>query len=75
VKRFGPRIQHVHISDNNGRADEHLPPGRGSIDFRWLVLNLKKIGFQGSVTFEIFTDSNMDLKSSRDQFEKWWAQA
>jgi sugar phosphate isomerase/epimerase len=75
VKRFGPRIQHVHISDNNGRADEHLPPGRGSIDFRWLIPNLKKIGFQGTVTFEIFTDSDADLKSSRDQFEKWWERA
>jgi len=75
VKRFGPRIQHIHISDNNGQADEHLPPGMGSIDFRWLVVNLKKIGFQGSVTFEIFTDRNMDLKSSREQFEKWWEQS
>jgi len=72
VRRFGTRIQHVHSSDNNGRADEHLPPGRGTIDFRWLVTNLKKIGFQGTVTFEIFTDSNTDLKSSRNQFEKWW---
>lgn len=75
VKHFGPRIQHLHISDNNGRADEHLPPGKGSVDFQWLVRNLKKIGFQGTVTFEIFTNHDSDLKSSRDRFKAWWERA
>jgi sugar phosphate isomerase/epimerase len=72
VKRFAPRIDHVHISDNSGTADEHLPPGRGTIDFQWLVRQLKATGFNGTVTFEIFTDNHGDLKLSRDRFKKWW---
>jgi len=30
---LGPRVAEVHIHDNNGRADEHLPVGCGSVDF------------------------------------------
>ena len=71
-ERFGPRIDHVHISDNSGTADEHLPPGSGTIDFQWLVRQLKAAGFNGTVTFEIFTENTGDLKTSRDMFKKWW---
>ena len=29
-RRFGPRLRHVHLSDNAGRGwDSHLPPGHG----------------------------------------------
>jgi len=74
VKRFAARIDHVHISDNNGSADEHLPPGGGSIDFQWLVSVLKAAGFNATVTFEIFTGKPGDLESSREKFIQWWAQ-
>ena len=35
-RRFGPRLRHVHLSDNAGRGwDSHLPPGpRGAPDRR-----------------------------------------
>ncbi len=72
VERFGARIEHVHISDNSGRADEHLPPGSGTINFPRLIRQLKDIGFKGTVTFEIFTNTRSDLKSSREKFIKWW---
>lgn len=36
---LGPRIAEVHLHDNHGRHDEHLPLGEGSIDFtRFLEL-------------------------------------
>jgi sugar phosphate isomerase/epimerase len=73
VELFASRIDHVHISDNSGRADEHLPPGRGSIDFRWLVKKLKAAGFGATVTFEIFTGNPADLERSRSDFMQWWA--
>ena len=72
VERFAPRIDHLHISDNAGVADEHLPPGNGSINFQWLVKNLKAAGFDATVTFEIFTGNPGDLKSSREMFIRWW---
>jgi len=72
VKCFADRINHVHISDNSGMADEHLPPGGGGIDFSWLVDRLKASGFDATVTFEIFTGNPGDLTSSRDRFIQWW---
>ncbi len=72
VKRFADRIDHLHISDNSGTADEHLPTGGGSIDFQWLVKELKATGFNTTVTFEIFTGKTGDLKASREEFKQWW---
>ncbi len=72
AEHFAPRIDHLHISDNAGVADEHLPPGGGSINFPWLVKYLKAAGFDATVTFEIFTGNPGDLKSSREMFIRWW---
>jgi len=33
VERLGSRIIHLHIHDNPGDDDRHLPPGEGTIDF------------------------------------------
>ena len=33
VSRFGERIVHLHLSDNNGLCDQHLPPGEGAFDW------------------------------------------
>ncbi len=33
VKKMGERLKYVHLHDNNGKEDEHLPVGMGNIDF------------------------------------------
>lgn len=33
VKRMDKKLQYVHLHDNNGKNDEHLPVGKGNIDF------------------------------------------
>lgn len=33
LARFADRIAHVHLSDNDGLSDQHLPPGEGN--FNW----------------------------------------
>lgn len=30
---LGPRLREVHLHDNDGGSDQHLPPGRGTVDF------------------------------------------
>lgn len=51
----GPRLQHVHVSDNFGCSDDHLPLGAGSIDWGAVVQTLKRYGYDGTVTFEVFS--------------------
>lgn len=47
-----PRICHIHVHDNQGKRDEHLPAGRGSIDWREAIGGLKQVGYQGLLVAE-----------------------
>ena len=68
LRIFGDRIGHVHASDNHGKRDDHLPIGKGSIDFPKVVKALKEIGYNDTVTLEVFSENRMDLKISREKF-------
>jgi len=67
--KFGSDIVHMHVHDNNGITDEHLPVGRGKINFRAVVKTLKKINYNRTVTFEVFTGKR-DAKESMLRFKK-----
>ena len=66
ISTFGNRITNIHIHDNNGKRDEHLTIGEGSIDFRKV---LSKLSFYDqnyvieSKTFESAVDSQSELES------------
>jgi len=62
-KHLGRHIMHVHFSDNRSTGDHHMPLGVGGIDWRKAVCALKAIGYDGTVTLEVFCDD------SRVQFE------
>lgn len=40
LKMYKGRISHVHLHDNMGKKDEHLPPGRGNINWKRVVKSL-----------------------------------
>lgn len=69
VKQFGERIGHVHLSDNRGVYDEHLPLGSGNIDFKQLAEDLKNLKYMGTVTFEVFDDDRQMLTNSREYWK------
>ena len=54
ISRFPGRIGHVHVSDNFGKDDNHLPLGAGTIDFPRFAKALKSAAYDGTVTFEVF---------------------
>ncbi|HKM76719.1 MAG TPA: sugar phosphate isomerase/epimerase [Candidatus Bathyarchaeia archaeon] len=68
---FSDRLVHIHIHDNHGEEDEHLPLGWGKIDFRKVVRWLKELNYDKTITFEVFT-SNQDAVRSREYFRKLW---
>ncbi len=51
IERFGDKIFHMHIHDYDGEND-HLPAGKGNIDFDNIIISLKKIGYEGSLCLE-----------------------
>ena len=67
IKRFGNRINHIHVSDNFGKEDNHLPIGAGNIDFITIFKVLKKSGYNESMTLEVFSRDKWYLKESRNK--------
>ena len=59
--RFGQRIGHLHISDNRGKRDDHLAVGQGTVKFADLIRRLKIVGYDDTVTLEIFDDNRRML--------------
>lgn len=45
-------IKHVHLTDNFGSFDSHLPPGMGNVPFKQYMKELEKQGFKGSQIVE-----------------------
>jgi sugar phosphate isomerase/epimerase len=51
---FGPRLRHVHLSDNAGKGrDSHLPPGNGVLDIDGFLEDLSRSGYDGAVSLEV----------------------
>lgn len=65
VERFADRLGHLHFSDNRGKRDDHLAVGRGTVNFKELVRRLKKIGYDDTLTLEIFEQDRQLLVDSR----------
>lgn len=72
LKRLGGKLAHVHVSDNNGRSDLHLPIGAGNINWNDAVKLLKNAGYDGTITLEIFSKDKDYLKISKEKFERLW---
>jgi len=71
VKEFSKKVAHVHLHDNFGFNDDHLPIGAGKIDVEAVVEKLKT--FYGStITLEVHSPDPHYLKYSRDMLEILW---
>lgn len=54
IDSFAPKIKHVHVSDNEGTQDQHLPIGDGNIDWESAIGALEKVGYNGWVVIESY---------------------
>ncbi len=70
VERFGNRLGHIHISDNLGRRDEHLAVGQGTVDFSTLITRLVELGYDDTITLEIFDQNRRMLTESREKIKR-----
>ena len=52
TKTVAPFIKHVHLTDNFGYGDTHLPPGMGNVPFKKIFEELEKAGFSGKEIVE-----------------------
>ena len=66
VRRLSDKIKVLHIHDNGGKKDEHLPPFEGVIDWQGFSSALKEIGFDGVLSLEIVPKESLPT----DEFER-----
>ncbi len=69
IERYADRLGHIHISDNRGRDDDHLPIGAGNIRFPKVLRALKDTGYNKTITLEIFTEDREYLTISQMKIE------
>jgi sugar phosphate isomerase/epimerase len=56
---LGPYLREVHLHDNSGRGDDHLPPGRGTIDFDDLFHRLSLLPDRPIGTVESHSEADL----------------
>lgn len=73
VKRFNSRIVHVHLSENDGMHDQHLPIGCKLPDWPHRIRVLREIGYDGTITLEGFTPAPEYALVSKELLHRWWS--
>ena len=67
IKALGPRLQALHIHDNDCLGDNHQIPFSMNIDFNEVAKGLREINYQGYLTLE--ADSFMKAYNEENAFE------
>ncbi|MFZ4777453.1 MAG: sugar phosphate isomerase/epimerase family protein [Terrimicrobiaceae bacterium] len=61
VIKLGPYVRMLHAHDNRGHADEHCPPGDGSINWTVLLRELTALHFHGVFILELASQADAEL--------------
>jgi sugar phosphate isomerase/epimerase len=59
LEMLGDRLGEIHIHDNNGSADQHLPVGEGNFPFRELLALVRKRNWKPILTIESHSESSL----------------
>jgi sugar phosphate isomerase/epimerase len=54
IETFGSKIKHVHVSDNWGEVDQHLPLGEGNVNWSKVLDALDDINYRGWLVIESY---------------------
>jgi sugar phosphate isomerase/epimerase len=69
---WGNRIGHVHLSDNDGYGDSHLTLGAGTLPLEMILKRLAAVGYNDTITLEIFSEDPEELAASRRVLARLW---
>jgi sugar phosphate isomerase/epimerase len=74
-RAFGDRLAHVHLNDNLGGDDLHLPLGAGNVDWAHTARLLRRGGYDATFTLEVFSPHAIHVDASRGLWQSWWEAA
>jgi sugar phosphate isomerase/epimerase len=72
IRRFAGRLHHLHLHDNDGLSDLHLPPGAGNIDWPAVIKTLVEVGYDRTITLEVFSPDQSYLLFAKQKIEELW---
>lgn len=79
IPKLKRRLMYVHLADNDGTSSQHLPAGRGTLDFPKIFRSLEQIGYTGYANVDfggVPADQIWDeVRRGRDYFERCLAEA
>jgi sugar phosphate isomerase/epimerase len=53
IREVGRLVWALHLHDNNGDGDFHLPPGKGNIDWSAVARALRDASYRGTLNLEL----------------------
>ncbi len=59
METLGERLCEIHIHDNHGTADEHLPVGEGTFPFGELLAMVRERNLKPILTIESHSEKNL----------------
>jgi sugar phosphate isomerase/epimerase len=59
MSQLGPLTGQLHLHDNHGTTDEHLPPGEGNFPFHDLLQQLRQRGRKPIITLEAHSEAHL----------------
>ena len=66
IEVFNEKLYVIHIHDNDGTADSHLPPGKGNINFEKIIKTLSMI--KNDLIFVFEMKEEKDIYESKEKF-------
>ncbi|TET27676.1 MAG: sugar phosphate isomerase/epimerase, partial [Candidatus Bathyarchaeum sp.] len=68
IQKFGKKIINVHFHDNNGKTDDHLDVGEGTVPWKQVAKALKRIKFFGPFVSECFNSEPHEAKTALQKY-------
>jgi sugar phosphate isomerase/epimerase len=68
VEKLAKRIFYIHAADNDGRVNDHVAAGRGTVDWDGVFQGLKKHKFSGYLAIDVGMVPDIDVQY-RESFE------
>jgi sugar phosphate isomerase/epimerase len=62
IQKLSGHLKLIHVNDNRGDWDAHLPPGEGSIDWSWFISELRRNEFHGALVLELQGGGNESME-------------
>lgn len=75
IETVAEHLLTTHVHDNHRRADDHLPPYAGAIDWDAALMSMQKIGYDGRYILELANTGSPatvldDARRARERFER-----